>query len=212
MAGPVVAAQANPTIAFLASGIEGLKVRLTARAADDAAAAVLLDAEQAEIEAILGGLIFSTEDLPMEAEVGKLLLARGQTLAVAESLTGGLLASRVVAVAGASDWFRGGVVSYASDVKHDLLDVPEGPVVSEVAACAMAANVRHRLGADVGLSTTGVAGPTEQDGEPVGTVWIGLALGDEVGAVRIHLPGDRDRVRQFAVISAVDRLRKSLLG
>jgi nicotinamide-nucleotide amidase len=205
------AAGGNPTIAFLASGIEGLKVRLTARAEDDAAAAVLLDAEAAQVIAILGDLVFTTEDLPMEAEVGKLLLAGSQTLAVAESLTGGLLASRIVAVPGASDWFRGGVVSYATDVKRDLLDVPDGPVVSEAAAVAMADGVRRRLGADVGLSTTGVAGPMEQDGEPVGTVWLGLAFGDDVSAVRIHLPGDRDRVRQFAVISAVDRLRKVLL-
>jgi nicotinamide-nucleotide amidase len=204
------AAGGNPTIAFLASGIEGLKVRLTARAADEAEAAVLLDAERAEIEAILGDLVFSTEDLPMEAEVGKLLVARGETLAVAESLTGGLLASRCVDVAGASEWFRGGIVSYATEVKHDLLDVPEGPVVSEAAACAMADNVRKRLGAEVGLSTTGVAGPTEQDGQPVGTVWLGMAVGDEVSAIKIQLPGDRDRVRQFAVISAVDRLRKAL--
>jgi nicotinamide-nucleotide amidase len=204
------AAGGNPTIAFLASGIEGLKIRLTARAEDAAAAGVLLDAEQAEVLAILGDLVFTTEDLPMEGEVGRELLTRGLTLAVAESLTGGLMASRIVAIPGASEWFRGGIVSYATEVKHDLLDVPAGPVVSEAAAKAMADNVRRRFGADVGVSTTGVAGPTEQDGEPVGTVWIGLALGDDASAIRIHLPGDRDRVRQFAVISAVDCLRKAL--
>ena len=202
----------NPTIAFLASGIEGIKVRLTARADTSEQAHALLDAEEAEVRAVLGDHVFSNEDLPMEAEVGRLLLARGLTLAVAESLTGGLLASRIVAVPGASEWFRGGIVSYATGVKVDLLDVPPGPVVSEGAACAMAAGVRRRLGADVGLSTTGVAGPTEQDGEPPGVVWLGLALGDDVSAIRVQLPGDRDRVRQMAVISAVDRLRRKLLG
>ena len=201
----------NPTLAFLASGIEGIKVRLTARSATRAEADALLDAEEAEVRAVLGDQVFTNEDLPMEAEVGRLLVAQGLTLAVAESLTGGLMASRVVAVPGASDWFRGGVVSYASDVKTDLLDVPEGPVVSEAAALAMATGVRRLLGADIGLSTTGVAGPTEQDGEPPGVVWIGIAGPDEAAAIRIQLPGDRDRVRQMAVISAMDRLRRRLL-
>lgn len=201
----------NPTIAFLASGIEGIKVRLTARADTAEQARELLDAEEAEVRAVLGNHVFSNEDLPMEAEVGRLLVARGLTLAVAESLTGGLLASRIVAISGASEWFRGGIVAYAGDVKVELLDVPPGPVVSEAAACAMAVGVRRRLGADVGLSTTGVAGPSEQDGEKPGVVWLGLAFGEDVSAIRVQLPGDRDRVRQMAVISAVDRLRRRLL-
>ena len=205
-------AAGGATIAFLASGIEGIKVRLTARADTEAAAAALLDAEEAEVRAVLGPLVFSGEDLPMEAEVGRLLTAQALTLAVAESLTGGLLASRIVAVPGASGWFTGGVVAYDRRVKVELLGVPDGPVVSEEAAMAMADGVRVRLGSTVGLATTGVAGPTEQDGEPVGTVWIGLAIGDDVDAIRLRLPGDRDRVRQMAVISAVDRLRRRLLA
>jgi nicotinamide-nucleotide amidase len=200
----------NPTIAFLASGIEGIKVRLTARAGTADEAEGLLDAEEAEVRAVLGRLVFSSADEPMEAAVGRLLLARGATLAVAESLTGGLVAARIVAVPGASEWFRGGIVSYASDVKHDLLDVPPGPVVSEAAAIAMADGVRKRLGADVGLSTTGVAGPTEQDGLPPGTVWLGMAVDDDVDAVQVRLPGDRERVRQMSVISLLDRLRHRL--
>jgi nicotinamide-nucleotide amidase len=202
----------NPTIAFLASGIEGLKVRLTARAGTTEEAEALLDAEEAEVRAVLGSLVFSAADEPMEAVVGRLLVGRGETLAVAESLTGGLVAARIVSVPGASAWFRGGVVAYATDVKAELLDVPPGPVVSEAAAVAMADGVRRRLGADVGLSTTGVAGPAEQDGQPPGTVWLGLAVGDDVDAVRVRLPGDRDRVRQLAVISGLDRLRHRLGG
>ncbi len=200
----------NPTIAFLASGIEGIKVRLTARADDAPAAAALLDAEEAEVRAVLGDLVFSGSDEPMEGVVGRLLLDRGLTVAVAESLTGGLLASRMVTVAGASEWFKGGVVAYASEVKFDVLDVPEGPVVSEAAAKAMADGVRKLLGADVGLSTTGVAGPTMQEDQPPGTVWLGMAIGDDISAVRVDLPGDRDRIRQMSVISAVDRLRRRL--
>jgi nicotinamide-nucleotide amidase len=203
-------ATGNPTIAFLASGIEGIKVRLTARAGTVAEADELLAAEEAEVRAVLGGLVFSAADEPMEAVVGRLLHERGWTLAVAESLTGGLVASRLVAVPGASAWFVGGIVAYASDVKHDLLDVPPGPVVSEASAKAMADGVRRRLGADVGLATTGVAGPTEQDGQPPGTVWLGMAVDDEVTAVQVRLPGDRERVRQMSVITLLDRLRHRL--
>ena len=108
--------------------------------------------------------------------MGKLLLERAWTLGVAESLTGGLLAARIVAVPGASEWFRGAVVAYDSDVKRSLLGVGDGPVVTGEAAAAMAEGARRVLGADVGLATTGVAGPTEQEGRPVGTVVVGLAL------------------------------------
>jgi nicotinamide-nucleotide amidase len=200
------------TIAFLASGIEGIKVRLTARGDSEEHVKALLDAEEAEVRAALGDIVFSGEDLPMEAEVGRLLVAQGRTLAIAESLTGGLAASRVVNVPGSSDWFKGGVVAYDSQVKFDLLDVPEGPVISDVAAMSMADGVRHLLHADVGLATTGVAGPAEQEGQPPGTVWLGVALGDDVAATMLRLPGDRDRVRQLAVISLMDRLRRQLLA
>jgi nicotinamide-nucleotide amidase len=202
----------HATIAFLASGIEGIKVRLTARAETEEAAAALLDAEEAEVRAVLGPIVFSSEDLPMEAEVGRLLTAQGKTLAVAESLTGGLVASRVVNVPGSSDWFVGGVVAYESRVKFEVLDVPEGPVVSEAAAVAMADGVRRLLGADVGAATTGVAGPAEQEGKPPGTVWLGVAVGEQAEAVLVRLPGDRDRVRQLSVISLMDLLRRRLVA
>ncbi len=200
----------NPTLAFLASGIEGLKVRLTARADTAEAANALLDLEEAEVRAVLGDLVFSSADESMEAVIGRLLCEQGLTLAVAESLTGGLVASRIVSVPGSSQWFRGGVVAYASEVKHAVLDVPDGPVVSEASAKAMAQNVRRLLGADVGLSTTGVAGPAYQEDQEPGTVWLGMAIGDDVDAVQIRLPGDRERVRQFSVISLLDRLRHRL--
>jgi nicotinamide-nucleotide amidase len=96
-------------------------------------------------------------------------------------------------------------------VKFDLLGVPEGPVVSEEAAEAMASGARRVLGADVGLAVTGVAGPERQEGEPVGTVILGLDLAGEVSSRRLRLPGDRARVRQFAAISLVDHLRHRLL-
>jgi nicotinamide-nucleotide amidase len=103
------------------------------------------------------------------------------------------------------------VVAYASEVKFALLGVPRGPVVCETAARAMADGVRRVLGADVGLATTGVAGPEEQDGQPVGTVFLGLALGDQVEARMVRLPGDPERIRQYSVISVLDLLRRRLL-
>jgi nicotinamide-nucleotide amidase len=149
----------------------------------------------------------------MEHTVGSLLSDLGCTLAVAESVTGGLIAARVVSVPGASQWFTGGVVSYASTVKHDLLGLPPGPVVSARAACDMAEGVRRLLGSDFGLATTGVAGPDSQEGRPPGTVFVGLALSSSAQeSAELRLPGDRERVRQMAVISALDLLRMRLLA
>ncbi len=205
----------NPTIAFLASGVEGIKVRITARGtgADPAGAAEsLLAGEEAEVRALLGDLVFGVDDQTMEAAVGASLLAAGKTLAVAESLTGGMIGARLTAIPGASDWFRGGVVSYASEVKWKVLGVTEGPVVTGSAAVEMAGGARRLLGADVGLAVTGVAGPTEQEGQPVGTVWVGLAGLGEHRAKRLRLGGDREHIRQMTVISAGDILRRALLA
>jgi nicotinamide-nucleotide amidase len=209
-----LAVDGKVTIAFLASGIEGIKVRLTARGDNEEQALALLDDEEVRVRAMIvnrfGDIIFGADDQTMEDVVAGRLTARGMTLAVAESVTGGLIASRLVNIVGASTWFRGGVVSYASDVKFDLLGVPRGPVVSAEAAEAMARGVRALLGSDVSLSVTGVAGPEEQDGQPAGTVFVGLAIGDRVEHVELHLPGDRPRVRAYSAISALDALRRAL--
>lgn len=202
---------ANPTLAFLASGMEGIKVRITAKAPTKAEACEVLDAEEAEVRAILGNRVFGVDDQTMEWAVGTLLGEAGLTLGLAESMTGGLIASRCSEVPGASGWFRGGVVSYASKVKFDLLDVPEGPVVSAAAAAAMAAGARRSLESDVGLSVTGVAGPEPQEGVPVGTVFAGVALGDEVAAALLRFSGDRTSIRRLASSAALDLLRRRLL-
>lgn len=202
----------NPTLAFLASGWEGLKVRLTAKAADEGAARMLLADWEREIRDELGEIVFGFDDDTMESVVLDLLRGRGQTLALAESVTGGLVSARLTAVPGCSDVLRGCVVSYASEVKFDVLGVPEGPVVTEDAAAAMARGARRTLGADVGLALTGVAGPDEQDGRPVGTLCIGIAVGERTVTTTLRLPGQRDQMRQYSVISALDLLRRTLLA
>jgi nicotinamide-nucleotide amidase len=201
----------NPTLAFQASGIEGIKVRITAKAAGEEEAESILAAEEALLRRIIGDPVFGVDGDTMESVVIDLLRERGLTIGVAESLTGGLMGARFTAVPGASDVFRGGIVSYASDVKFSLLGVPEGPVVTAEAAKAMAGGARRALGADVALSTTGVAGPTEQEGQPVGTVFLGLAMEGVCEAQQLQLPGDRQRIRQYAVISAVNLLRRRLM-
>lgn len=205
------AGEAAPTLAFNASGIEGIRVRITARGDDEGAALALIAAEERELRAVLGDLVFGVDDETMEHAVGTLLVDRGLTLGLAESVTGGLVAARIVSVPGASAWFRGSVVAYASEVKFDVLGVPKGPVVSEEAAAALASGARRVLGASVGLGVTGVAGPDTQDGQDVGTVFLASDVDGAVDVRRIQLPGDRERIRQFAAISLLDGLRRRLL-
>jgi nicotinamide-nucleotide amidase len=200
----------NPTLAFLASGWEGLKVRLTAKASDTDAAAALLAEWSQRVEEVVGDRVFGYDDDTMESVVLQRLRERGLTLGLAESVTGGLVAGRLTGIAGASDVLRGSIVSYASEVKFDLLGVTPGPVVNEDTAGQMALGARRVLGSSVGLALTGVAGPAEQDGIPVGTVCIGLAVGDTVNTTTARLPGQREQVRQMSVITSLDFLRRRL--
>jgi nicotinamide-nucleotide amidase len=143
------------------------------------------------------------------------LRQRGLTVAVAESLTGGLVVADLVSIPGASVVVRGGVVAYATELKATLLGVDAdvlaagGPIQSVVAE-QMAQGVRQRLGADVGLATTGVAGPDPQDGHPPGEVWIAVVTSDDVRSVRLELGGDRASIRRETVDMvlrlALDRL------
>jgi len=154
------------------------------------------------------------------ADVLALLRERGRTLAVAESLTGGLLTDAFVRVPGASAVLLGGVVSYATELKHEVLGVDralleaEGPVHPEVAR-QMADGVRRALAiggriADVGVATTGVAGPDPQGGRPPGTVYAGVAIGSRLVAVTGSFTGDRAAVRAAAVRLALDALAAQL--
>jgi nicotinamide-nucleotide amidase len=200
------------TMAFLAREGQGVEVRLTAKAAEHEAARSLLDAEEAEVRALLGQVVFGVDVQTMEQVVGELLAKRGLYLAVAESLTGGLVSSNLVTVEGASSWYRGAIVSYDPEVKFDVLGVGRGPVVTEQAAAAMADGVMKVLHADVGVSLTGVAGPEEREGMPVGTVFVGVSLDGDTEVTRLRLNGNRERIRRTAAISSLDFLRQRLLS
>ncbi len=195
------------TLAFLASGMEGLKVRATAKGADEAEVNEKLDAEKTILESTLGDYIFGYGSDTMESVVGELLYDRGATLSVAESLTGGLLASKVVSHPGASRYFLGGVVSYATEAKREILGVRDLPVISSEVASDMAVGVSRLFSSDYGLSLTGVAGPDSQEGKEPGTVWIGISAKGDVYTKQIFLGGDRERVRWYSAMSALDLLR-----
>ena len=152
---------------------------------------------------------------PLAARVVAALLRRGERLATAESLTGGLIGAAVTSVPGASGAYLGGVVAYATAMKARLAGVPEpilaahGPVAAETAV-ELARGVRARTGADWGLAVTGVAGPDPQDGHQPGEVWIGLAGPDGATTVRHDVLGDRDAVRARAVTGALALLEAAL--
>ena len=149
------------------------------------------------------------------ADVVDALRRHGLTIAVAESLTGGLLVAELVSVPGASAVVRGGVVAYATDLKAALLGVDTalldavGAIHPDVAE-QMAAGVRSRLGADIGVATTGAAGPDPQDGHAPGEVWLGFAIGDRVISVGLALGGDRAAIRGDTVSESLSRLRQLL--
>ena len=203
----------NPTLAFLASGWEGIKVRLTAKADSQWEADELLSQWETRVRELVGDLVFGRDGETMESVVLGLLQERGWTLGVAESVTGGLVGGRITNVPGSSSVFRGGVISYASEVKFDLLGVDPGPVVSEEAAVQMALGAQRVIGSDVAIALTGVAGPDEQDGRPAGTLCIGVVLPDgSTYSVTNTLPGLRDQMRMFSVITALSFLRGILLN
>lgn len=202
----------NPTLAFLASGWEGLKVRLTAKGADSEVAMGLLGEYEERIRAELGDLVFGVDDETMESVVLGLCRRAGVTLGAAESVTGGLLSGRLTAVPGASDVFVGAVVSYATEVKRAVLSVESDLVVSERAAAEMAEGARRVLNSDLAVALTGVAGPDEQDGMPVGTLCIAVAGPDGLETVvrTLRMPGQREPMRQMSVITALDMVRRRL--
>ena len=190
----------NPTLAFQASGMDGLKVRITAKGGSEAEAARMIHAEERVVRGLLGDAVFGVDDQSMEIVVLDLLRASGRTLAVAEMLTGGLLAARLSAADPAMATFLGGRVG-AWDADGNT--VPRGPD----GACRAAVAIREALGADFGISALG---PTPDEDVPPGTVHMGIAGTRAATTRRAVLPGDRERVREYAVISLLDALRRTL--
>ena len=212
-----LAAAANPTIAYLASQGQTL-VRITAKAPTERLARDLIADVEVRVRAALGDVIYGVDDETLESVVHHLLLTAGATLSTAESLTGGSLGAALSATPGASATYRGGAVLYATDSKATVVDVPatllaERGAVDPDVAVAMADGVRRAFNATYGLATTGVAGPTEQDGKPVGSVYIALVGPGDLRVVRdLRLAGGRDRVRQGSVLTALDVVRRQLSG
>jgi nicotinamide-nucleotide amidase len=204
------------TVAFLASQGQ-TRVRLTAKAETYDAAVAMIAPEEAAARAALGTAVYGADDDTLESAVAELLRSRSETVCTAESLTGGLLGAEISRAPGSSDVFVGGIVTYATAAKESLLGVPPSlvetyGVVSDECAAAMAEGARARLGATYGLSLTGVAGPTEQEGKPVGTVHVGLAGPSGTVTRALRLPGDRTLVRTYAVVAALNLLRLHLSG
>lgn len=188
-------------------------------------AGAVADEVRSEVEQLTEGIrsaagkyIYTEDDRELEEVVGTLLVEKNLTIGVAESCTGGLLGGRITSVPGASRYFKGGIVAYANDVKVDRLGVPAETLeqygaVSAETAMAMAAGAASALGADIGLSTTGVAGPTGGSEEkPVGTIFVGLSVSGRVSALKFNFGVDRESIRGRTVTIALEMVRKNLLG
>ena len=195
-----------------------ITVHIVAEAATADEADQLLDASESQVRERLGPLVFGTDDETLASAVGRRLVERGETLAVAESCTGGLLGALITDVPGASRYFTGGVISYANEAKRDLLGVPQDVLdthgaVSEPVAEAMAAGVRARLKADRALAITGIAGPTGgTPTKPVGLIYVGLSGpdGTRVQMLRFSPDQPRDVIRLRSCHAALNLLRKAL--
>jgi nicotinamide-nucleotide amidase len=206
----------NPTVATYAK-TDGIDVRITAKAATREEAEALVRATEAQARQLLGHHVFGIDRDTLQSVVGRMLKEQGLKLAVMESLTGGLLASTITDVAGSSEYFVGGIVSYSTELKAQM-GVPreileQYGAVSEQTARAMAHAVRQQLRTDIGLGITGVAGPDLQEGKPVGTVHIavegpsGVAIGKGPG-----WRASREDQKRISVMSALNLLRRYLEG
>lgn len=213
---PVYTRYANPVTTILAAAGD-IQLHFRARSATAEEAEKLLDELSAEIDPILGDRIYSRDGEPLEALVGDRLRRRLETLSVAESCTGGMLAERITSIPGSSDYFLGGFLVYTDRMKRELLGVPEEilrehTAVSAPAAEAMAQGARERTGSTWALSLTGIAGPSGgTEATPLGTVFTGVAGPEGCRVHRARYFGDRPRVRLLATQTALDLLRLRLV-
>ena len=212
-------AMTNPTLAPYAKEGE-CELRVTAKAATSEEAQALLQPTVDQIKALFGSKVYGVDVPSLEAVVEDLLRQKGMTLGTAESCTGGLMAKRLTDVPGASQVFKGGVVSYTNEVKHGVLGVPQDMLdrfgaVSAPVAAAMAEGARRALGCDVALSSTGVAGPDRDDrGNEVGTMFVAIATAEGTHVKELHLGARpvRARLRTQTASHAFDLARRYLSG
>jgi nicotinamide-nucleotide amidase len=208
----IVARQSNPTVAFLASA--GLvRVRISAKAASEAEALGLIAPVEEDVRARLGKDALPGSHGSVAATLAEMLRPLKAKVGVAESLTGGLIGSELTAAGGASDFFAGSLVCYTNAAKRDIAGVPDevlaGPgAVSEEAAGALAEGAAHKLGAELGIGATGVAGPTEEEGKAVGTIYVGATWGGRTEVRQVRGYGDRDNIRRIAMTAALDLGRR----
>jgi nicotinamide-nucleotide amidase len=206
----------NPSIGIYARA-DGVQVRIAAKAETPEEARQLIAPVEADARRLLDPFVWGADDDTFETVIGKMLIERGLTLAVMESCTGGSLANLLTDVPGSSAYFRGGIVSYATEVKSlmgvDPELIAEFGVISAETAAAMATAVRERLEADIGIGITGVAGPEPQDGAPVGLVFIALDGGGKVPdqSLRLEYPQSRQAIKRRAVTQSITLLRRALL-
>ena len=199
------------TLAFQASGIEGVKVRITAKAVNKEQSDSLLDHEENVLRELIGDHIFAVDHQTMESVVLDQLKAQSLTFATAESITGGMIGSRLTEIPGSSDSYIGSIVAYDADVKRSLLNVPKDiSVVSQEAVETMALGVCAVMGADVSVAVSGAAGPYPHEGQEPGTVWMATNVKGDVESFKVVFPFDRAQIRQFTVITVLNALRKRL--
>lgn len=202
---------ANPSLAFLASGGE-IKIRLTAKADSRSDALAMIEPLENEVRSRLGESVFGTDDETIERVLLRLLNDRGYTIGTAESMTGGLVAAALTSLPGSSAVVRGGLVTYAAELKSRLLGIEDtSNLVTVETAEQMALAGREALEADVVVSVTGSAGPEPLE-KPPGTVVIGVSTPEHTQARELTMVGDRERVRTYAVTSALHLTRLALIG
>ena len=212
----IVDRQTNPTIAYRAGG-GVVRLRITAKAAGEAQALALISPVEDEIRERLGIDAVAGHHSSVAEALGDHLRERGLSIAAAESLTGGLIGSKLTTVGGSGDFFKGSLVTYATESKAEVAGVPEsilaGPgAVSEEAAAALAQAAVEKFHADLGVSATGVAGPTEQEGKPVGSMFVAAHFRGTTEVRFVQGYGDRDNIRSIAANAALDLGRRMVLA
>jgi len=204
----------NPSLGTYAK-IDGIYLRITAKANSEGKAQELIEQRENDLRAILNDYIWGVDSDTLESIVGALITAKGLSLATMESYTGGFLANIITNVPGSSEYFRGGLVVYTNEsliafgIKQQLIS--QYGVVSSQAAEAMATRAREILGASIGIGLTGVMGPAEIEGQRIGTIFIGIDDGQRRRSFARNYPGSRLQIKQRAVTSALFELRKNLL-